>query len=156
MAEKEHITKLRRAAPGYEADYAAWLDHQVALLKADRWSDVDKDNLIDEVESLGRSNFRSFVSAIETVLVHMLKWDYQPERRSRSWQGSILEHRRRIEEELEDCPSYSARLEEAVTRAYRTAAPRAFRESGLPLQTFPTTCPYSWDDIMNREHELGA
>ncbi len=156
MAEREHINELRRAAPGYEADYAAWLEHQVGLLKAGRWSEVDKDNLLDEVESLGRSAFRSFVSAIEIVIAHMLKWDHQPERRSRSWQGSILEHRRRIEDELEDSPSYSARIEEAIAKAYRTAAPRAVRESSLPLETFPTACPYNWDDIMNREHELDA
>lgn len=156
MAERKHITELRRAAPGYEADYAAWLDHQLGLLRSDRWSEVDKDNLIDEVEDLGRSAFKGFVSSIEIVIAHMLKWDFQPERRSRSWQGSIVEHRRRIEDELEDSPSYSARIEEAIARAYRTAAPLAVRETGLPLQTFPSTCPYSWDDLMNREHELGA
>jgi hypothetical protein len=155
MAEREHITELRRAAPGYEADYAAWLDHQVGLLKADRWSEVDKDNLIDEVEDLGRSAFRGFVSTIEIVIAHMLKWDLQPERRSRSWQASILEHRRRIETELEDSPSYSGRVEEGIARAYRTAVPRAMRETGLPLEAFPETCAYSFDDVMNREHELG-
>lgn len=156
MAERKHITELRRAPPGYEADYAAWLDHQIGLLKSDRWSEVDKDNLIDEVEDLARSAFRGFVSAIEIVIAHMLKWDAQPERRSRSWQASILEHRRRIEGELEDSPSYSARVEEAIARAYRTAVPRAMRETGLPLEAFPDTCPYSFDDVMNREHELGA
>ena len=156
MAEREHITKLRQAAPGYEADYAAWLEHQIALLKSDRWGEVDKANLIDEVEDLGKSAFKSFVSAIEIVIAHMLKWDFQPELRSRSWQGSIVEHRRRIEDELEDSPSYSARIGGAIARAYRTAVPLAVRESGLPLEAFPKTCPYSWDQIMNREHELGA
>jgi hypothetical protein len=156
MAERDHINEVRRAPPGYEADYAAWFDHQVGLLKADRWSEVDKANLIDEVESLGRSAFRGFVSAIEIVVAHMLKWDHQAERRSRSWLASIVEHRRRIEDELEDSPSYAARIEEAVARAYRTAVPRASREADLPLETVPERCPYSWDDIMNRGHELGA
>jgi Domain of unknown function DUF29 len=154
MAEREHIADLRRAPPGYEADYAAWLEHQVGLLKADRWSEVDKDKLIDEVESLGRSEFRSFVSAIEVVLIHMLKWDFQPQRRTASWIASIVEHRRRIESELEDSPSYSARRDEAVRRAYRTAPIAAARETRLPISTFPADCPYSWSEIVDRDHAL--
>jgi hypothetical protein len=156
MAERKHITELRRAAPGYEADYAAWLDHQVGLLKAGRWSEVDKDNLIDEVESLGRSDFKSFVSAFEIVIAHMLKWDFQPERRSNSWIASIVEHRIRISQELEDSPSYTGRVEEALRRAWRPARARASIETDLPLRRLPTELPYSFDDIMNREHELGA
>jgi hypothetical protein len=156
MAEREHITELRRAAPGYEADYAAWLEHQVGLLKADRWSEVDKDNLIDEVESLGRSEFRNFVSAIEIVIAHMLQWDIQPERRSNSWIASIVEHRDRIGQELEDSPSYTGRVGEAMRRAWRPARSRASMETDLPLKQMPAELPYSFDDVMNREHELGA
>jgi hypothetical protein len=156
MAEREHITRLRRAPPGYEADYAGWLRHQVGLLKADRWSDVDKANLIDEVESLGRSDFKRLVSAFEIVIAHMLKWDFQPERRSNSWVGSIEEHRDRIRQELEDSPSYRSRFEEAVRRAWRPARARASVETDLPLKKFPADLPYSIDDILKRELELGA
>jgi hypothetical protein len=155
MAEKEHITELRRAAPGYEADYVAWLDHQVALLKADRWSDVDKDNLIGEVESLGRSEFKGFVSAFEIVIAHMLKWDFQPERRSNSWIASIVEHRQRLEQELEDSPSYSVRIGDALRRAWRPARALAAVETDMPLKQLPAELPYSFEDVMNREHALG-
>ncbi len=154
MADRDPKLAAGRAALAYEADYAGWLAQQVALLKADRWSEVDKDNLIDEVESLGRSDFKGFVSAIEIVIAHMLKWDHQPEQRSKSWVASIVEHRRRIEDELADSPSYAARLSEAVARAYRTAVPAAARETGLPMKAFPTTCPYSWDEVVGREHLL--
>jgi hypothetical protein len=156
MAEREHITRLRRADPGYEADYAAWLQHQVDLLKADRWSDVDKSNLIDEVESLGRSDFKRLVSAFEVVIAHMLKWDFQHERRSNSWIASIEEHRDRIRQELVDSPSYKQRLDEAAGRAWRPARARASRETDLPLKRFPIDLPYSINDIVNREHELDA
>jgi hypothetical protein len=156
MAEREHLSELRRAAPGYEADYAAWLEHQIGLLKADRWSEVDKDNLIDEVESLGRSDFRSLVSAFEIVIAHMLKWDHQPERRSNSWIASIAEHRARIGQELEDSPSYATRVGEAMRRAWRPARARASTETDLPLRQLPTESPYTFEDVMNREHELGA
>lgn len=156
MAERDHIAELRRGAPGYEADYAAWLDHQVGLLKADRWSEVDKANLIDEVESLGRSEFKGFVSAFEIVIAHMLKWDLQPERCSNSWVASIMEHREWIAQELEDSPSYRARIGEAMRRAWRPARARASAETDLPLKQLPSELPYSFEDVMNREHELGA
>jgi Domain of unknown function DUF29 len=154
MAERGHLAKLRRRGPEYAADYAAWLEHQVGLLKSDRWNEVDKDNLIDEVESLGRSDFKGFVSAFEIVIAHMLKWDHQPERRSNSWIGSIAEHRDRIRQELEDSPSYAARIDEALRRAYRPARARASGESDVPLKRLPAELPYGYDDIMNREHEL--
>jgi hypothetical protein len=156
MAEREHITNLRRAAPGYEADYAAWLEHQVGLLKAGRWGEVDKANLIDEVESLGRSDFKRLVSAFEIVIAHMLKWDFQPEPRSNSWLASIEEHRDRISQELADSPSYKSRVEEAARRAWRPARARAAAETDLPLKAFPADLPYSATDILKREHELGA
>ena len=154
MAEREHIIQLRGTGPAYEQDYAAWVDHQAGLIKAGRWQEIDRDNLIDEVESLGRSVFNSFVGAIEVVLLHMLKWDYQPERRSRSWILSIDEHRARAEQELEDNPSYKARTQQAVERAYRVAPLRASGETDLPRRTFPDQCPYDWTQIMERHHAL--
>lgn len=154
MGEREHISDLRRRGPAYEADYAAWLQHQVELLKARRWDDLDEPNLIDEVESLGRSDFRRFVSAFEVLIAHMLKWDRQPARRTNSWIGSIAEHRARIAQELEDSPSYHARIEEAVRRAYGPARARASAETDLPLKSLPAELPYTFDEIMNREHAL--
>ncbi|HEX9932190.1 MAG TPA: DUF29 domain-containing protein [Allosphingosinicella sp.] len=156
MAEREHITRLRGAGPGYAEDYAAWVEHQIALIKEARWSEIDRDNLIDEVESLGRSEFKAFVSAIEIVLLHMLKWDFQPEQRSRSWSVSIAGHRLQVEDELEDNPSFKARIGEAVERAYRHARIRASGETELPLGAFPAECPYDWATIMEREHPLDA
>lgn len=155
MAERDPSVAPGRNRLAYEADYAAWISHQVELLKADRWSEVDKENLIDEVESLGRSDFKSFVSAIEIVIAHMLKWDYQPARRGPSWIGSIDEHRARIEQELADSPSYKARIEEAMRRAYRPARAIASRETGLDVGSLPRECPYSWNDVVDREHGLG-
>lgn len=154
MAEREHLIRRRDASPTYEADYAAWLDSQVALLKADRWVEVDKVNLIDEVESLGRSEFRRFVSAFEIVVAHMLKWDFQPSHRSNSWIASIDEHRARIDQELADSPSYRRHIPEAISQAYRPARALASRESGLPLKAFPDHCPYDWDAIAERDHIL--
>ena len=111
-------------------------------------------NLIEEVESVGRSDFKAFVGAIKIVIAHMLKWDHQPAKRGDSWTDSIEEHRARATLDLEDSPSYTSRLNEAIERAHRLARFKASRETGLPLSTFSESCPYSWDEIMTRPHRL--
>ena len=154
MAERDHIIALRSAPIGYEQDYAAWLDRQMALLRDRRFEELDLDHLVDEVGDLGLSAFKGFVSAVEVVLLHMLKWDHQPEHRGRSWSGSIAEHRIRVEDALQESPSYKARRDDAVIKAYRTARVRASQETDLPLATFPEACPYDWQAITARDHPL--
>ncbi|MBY0285392.1 MAG: DUF29 domain-containing protein [Sphingomonas sp.] len=156
MAEREHIIAARRQVPGYAEDYAAWLQHQIDLMRAGRWSDLDTEHLIDEVEDLGRSEFNAFVSAVEIVLVHMLKWDFQPERRTPSSIASIIEHRRRIVRLLKQNPSYKSRIAEAIEVAYDTAQAKASGQTNLPLATFPSQNPYGWEAITMREHVLDA
>lgn len=156
MAEHKHLSELRRTDVAYGDDYAAWLQNQITLMQVDRWADVDKEKLLEEVADLGRSDFKGFVSAIEIVLLHMLKCDYQPEKRTNSWVYSILEHRRRIERELSDSPSYKSRTAEAVERAYETAPVVAAKETKLPLTAYPEECPYSWDDILSRPFEIDS
>lgn len=156
MAEREHIIAARQAVPGYADDYAAWLQHQINLMRAGRWAELDQEHLIDEVEDLGRSEFNAFASAIEIVLVHMLKWDHQPERRTSSWIASIVEHRRRIVRLLQQNPSYKSRIAEAIDVAYDTAQAKASVETNLPLVTFPDENPYDWEAITQREHVLDA
>lgn len=149
MAERDPDLPGRNY-PAYEMDYAAWLRAQTELLGAGRFQELDLPHLIDEVESLGRSDFAGFVSAIRVVLVHLLKWDIQTDHRTRSWADSITAHRDQIGWELTDSPSYKARTDEAVARAYAKARLKAHKETKLPLRSFPEACPYSWDDIVTR------
>ncbi|MBC7506096.1 MAG: DUF29 domain-containing protein [Sandarakinorhabdus sp.] len=154
MAERAHLAELRAKAPGYADDYAAWVLHQVALLKARRGDELDFENLIDEVESLASSVYREFVSAIRLVLLHMLKWDHQSSHRMRSWQTSIAVHRVDIADLLDENPSFKAKQERAVAMAYRRARIEAAGETDLAEKTFPDDCPYDWDAIMTRAHRL--
>ena len=156
MADRDPQIRSRRDYPAYEADYAAWISAQAAALQSGRFDELDIANLVDEVESLGRSDFAAFASAIEIVLIHMLKWQVQPERRTPSWVASIAEHRSRIAQALEDNPSYKARVEEAVVRAWRTAPAHAAAETNLPLKLFPKQNPFDWDAITQRAYELPA
>ena len=134
----------------YEADYGAWIATQAMLLREGRFDELDLQNLIDEVESLGRSDFKGFESALKVVLLHLLKWDIQTDHRTRSWADSIEEHRQQVADELQRSPSYKSRIDEALPSADRRARHKAHKETRLPRRTFPETCPYSWSDIMER------
>ncbi len=145
---------VRQNYPAYEADYAAWLTAQVGVLRSGQFRELDLENLIDEVESLGRSDFNGFVSAFEILIAHMLKWDHQPSYRTNGWIASIDEHRSRIEHDLVDSPSYQSRVDDAIARAYRPGRALAARETRLDLRAFPMTCPFDFATLMGRDHDL--
>ena len=111
---------------------------------------LDRDNLAEEIESLGHEQFSKLVSALRVAMMHMLKWDHQPAARSRSWVLSILEQRLEIADVLADNPSLKPRIGEAIARAYRRARLEAAKETGLDETEFPATCPYSFDDMTGR------
>jgi len=155
MAENDPGLAARRNRPSADDDFAAWIDHQVAALQAGRFEELDIEDLADEVESLARRDFKKLRSAIRVIIKHMLKWDYQPERRDVSWRKSINAARRRVWGELESSPSFRARLPEAIAFVFPHAREEAWEETGVyKLQTEPRECPYSFDEIMSRPHDL--
>jgi predicted DNA-binding ribbon-helix-helix protein len=135
----------------YERDFYSWLMEQARLLREGQWQALDRDNLVEEIESLGREQFNKLASALRVLLLHMLKWDHQPDLRSRSWVVSIANQRIAVEDVLEDNPSLRPRIAEAVARAYRQARILAAKETGLAEDAFPATCPYPFDEVTSRE-----
>ena len=154
MGEYDPSFYERRNYPAYLEDYGAWITAQIELLRDGQLDELDIEHLLEEVEGLARSNFDSFKSAIRIVLIHMLKWDIQTNYRSRSWANSIDGHRVRVTEALEESPSYKSRIKDAVTKAYKRARYDASKETRLPLKHFPELCPFTFDEIMTREHHL--
>lgn len=152
----EHDGKLARGRnyPAIEEDYAAWLQAQIALLRDRRFAELDVEHLADEVGDLGISEYKSFESAIFLVLFHMLKWDYQIERRSRSWRTTINTQRGAIIRGLKQSPSLKARKLEALEDSYQDARLKQETQTGVPAERLPDTCPYSWDDLMTRLHDF--
>src|SRR5262249_38330133 len=124
---------------------------QARHVREARWDAVDRENLAEEIESLGREQFSKLESAIRVLMMHMLKWDHQPQLWGRSWWASISEQRLRLNDILEDNPGLRPRIEEAIPGAYRRARLRAIKETELAEDTFPETCPYSWNDITSHE-----
>ena len=138
----------------YDRDFYSWLMEQARHLRAARWDALDRENLAEEIESFGREQFNRLESALRTLMLHMLKWDHQPGRRSRSWWASISEQRLRLDDVLADNPGLRPRIDEAITRAYRRARLRAIKETDLEPERFPETCPYSWQEIVSRDFSL--
>lgn len=105
----------------YLTDFNLWIDKTAQLLREQRWHEIDVVHLIEEIEDLGKSERRSLSSQLTRLLLHLLKWQYQPQRRSDSWLDSITDARTQIELAIEDSPSlrnYPAeKLEESYTRS---------------------------------------
>jgi Domain of unknown function DUF29 len=135
----------------YERDFYSWLMEQARLLREGRFAALDRENLAEEIESVGAEQFNKLESALRVLLTHMLKWDHQPARRSRSWALSIRGQRLELEDILTDNPCLRLRIAEAIARAYRKTRLAAIKETGLKEARFPKECPYSWDDIVGRE-----
>ncbi|MYN08370.1 DUF29 domain-containing protein [Pseudoduganella aquatica] len=138
-------------ASAYDDDFVLWLDAQVELLRAGRYELLDKDNLLDELNAMTRHERRSLRSRLEKIVMHMLKIDFQPARRTRSWSSSIREQRRQIAFLLEDSPSLQHELRTSMDGAYQAAVYEAAKQTGLPASAFPPACPYSLDQILHGE-----
>ncbi|MBE9228005.1 DUF29 domain-containing protein [Phormidium sp. LEGE 05292] len=135
----------------YQTDYLKWIETTVAKLRMRDYSHIDWENLIEEVEDMGRSERRSFKTNLVILLMHLLKWKYQPEFRSGSWKGSIVEHRRYIRKALKDSPSLKPFLAEVFAECYTDAVEQASAETGLFMEMFPEFCPYSSDEVLSAE-----
>lgn len=133
----------------YEQDFYAWLRHQAALMRERRFEDMDIDNLAEELESMGRSEKRQLVNRLAVLLMHLLKWQFQPERRSNSWKYTLIEQRRRIRKLLEENPSFKPTLTEKIIEAYDLAIPMVIQKTPLEESQLPATCPYSIEQLLD-------
>ena len=133
----------------YERDFYAWANEQAALLRAGRLAEADLENIAEEIESMGRSEKRELNSRLRVLLMHLLKWRHQPMLRSKSWSNTIAAQRDDIVDHLADNPSLKDKLPEVLTSAYRKAILDAAAETGIDSSTFPSTCPWTYDQIMD-------
>jgi len=133
----------------YERDFYAWANEQAALLRSGQLSVADIEHIVEEIESMGRTEKRELVSRLAVLLMYLLKWQFQPAGRSVSWQLTIKEQRRKVARHLADNPSLKVRLSETMVDAYGDAIIAAARETSLPEDTFPAECPWSFEQIMD-------
>ncbi|MGB7416509.1 MAG: DUF29 domain-containing protein [Thermosynechococcaceae cyanobacterium] len=135
----------------YEVDFVEWINQAAELLRQEKLSELDIENLIEEVESLGRSEKNALKSNLSILLMHLLKWHYQADKRSSSWIRTIDEHRERIRLSLESSPSLKTLYLEVIEQRYAVARKQAARETRLNISTFPTECPYTAEQVLDDE-----
>ena len=133
----------------YEQDYYQWIVETVQQLRQRRFDSVDWDNLIEEVDSLGRSEKKELKRRLQVLLMHLLKKKYQPSRSSRSWDNTIRTQRDELYWLLQDSPSLKRLLPEVLPECYQRAVKSAVEETRLPWETFPEYCPFSVTEILD-------
>jgi hypothetical protein len=133
----------------YDRDFFAWSLEQAKLLRAGKLAEADIEHIVEEIETMGRTEKRELISRLSVLLLHLLKWRYQPEKRSPGWEASVRVQRFSIEDHLDDNPSLKPLLPQALASAYRRAALEATAETGLPGATFPDACPWTVEQVVD-------
>ncbi|MBW4645555.1 MAG: DUF29 domain-containing protein [Goleter apudmare HA4340-LM2] len=147
------VTPIQSSTPVlYEQDYYLWLRTTINQLRSGQFVSIDVDNLIEELESMGRSEKRAIKSLLIRLLEHLLKlkfWDSERERNQGHWKGEIRTFRREIKDDLKDSPSLKPYILEIFDECYLQAIAQASDRSQLPINTFPTTPIGSLEQILD-------
>jgi hypothetical protein len=145
-----NVVRKEHGAPTKRDDLYSWAVRQADLLRAGRLSEIDPVAIAEEIDDVGEEEYYRLESALRVVVLHLLKWDHQVDRRSRSWALSIREHRRRVHRQLRRSPGLKSQLDEALEAAYEDARLEASSETGLPLKIFPSKLPFDYSEVMER------
>ncbi len=140
---------MNKLAETYEQDFYAWLMQNAALLRQGRISEIDVEHIAEELETMGRSERRELLSRLAVLLAHLLKWVYQPNRRSRSWRATIEGQREDLKVLIAESPSLKPELEQRIEEAYRRARIEAEKQTGIKKDYFPETCPFSLEQTLD-------
>ena len=135
--------------PKYDKDVYGWAIHTAQLLKDGKMDEVDLENIIEEVETLGRNEKHELLNRLSVLISHLLKWQYKPTMRGHTLKYSIIEARKKSEIQYRDNPSLKDELDEVLMDAYDLAIILAARDTGLYDNVFPKECPYTFEEIMN-------
>jgi hypothetical protein len=135
----------------YNQDFLMWTQQQAESLKKGRWAELDVEHLVEELEALGRSEQKELGSYLQVLLMHLLKCQYQPERKTKSWVNTISNCRNQIQDCLEDTPSlqHFVENEEWIQKYYRRARRDAANETQKPIEIFPLECPFTMEQVLN-------
>lgn len=136
----------------YEQDFCLWIEQAVNLLRSENLNELDLENLIEEIESMGRSEKRSITSNLRILLMHLLKYKYQPEKRSNSWRYTIIEHRNRLHEDFEVSPSLRKYFLGEIDNCYQAARKLAAIETNTDIDTFSIDCPFTSAQILDEDY----
>jgi Domain of unknown function DUF29 len=135
----------------YLSDFNMWIDQTTQLLQEQRWQEIDVVHLIEEIKDLGKSERRAIASQLIRLLLHLLKWQYQPQRRSDSWLDSITDARTQIELAIADSPSLKNYPAQELESSYHKALRQTSKQTLIEISVFPSSCPYSLDLVLKED-----
>jgi len=138
-----------RAAELYDRDFAEWTRHNAELLRSGRASEADLEHIAEEIEDMGKRERRSLHTRCVRLIEHLLKWQYQPERRGSSWTRTIVLQRRGIRRLLDENPSFLPALAEIVAEAYDDAAAVMSAVTKRPRNELPASCPFTLEQVLS-------
>lgn len=141
--------KVPRNSTDYERDFYAWTVEQSKLLRSGEWSQIDAENVAEEIETLGQLDRRELVDRLENLLVELLKWRIEAGARCGNWKSAILQQRFAIEEIINDSPSLREYATERLSCAYCRARERVVEHLRLLEPDFPDGCPYSLGQVLS-------
>ena len=133
----------------YDQDYYLWIMRTIELLNQKKFSELDLTNLVEEIEDMGKSEKKSITSNLRILLMHLLKYKYQSDKRTNSWLFTIVEHRKRLQEAFKVSPSLRRYSEEVFLDCYQDARELASAETGLSMQIFSEVCPFTPEEALN-------
>ncbi|QTA88855.1 DUF29 domain-containing protein [Desulfonema magnum] len=142
---------MNNLAAVYDQDFYLWLCQNTELLREGRIEEIDIENIAEELDAMGKSQHRELLSRLRVLFAHLLKWQFQPDHRSGSWKGTILEQRYQIEQLLEMSPSLKHKMEQKISKAYNKAVGYAAAETGISKSVFPKTCPYVLEEALDED-----
>ncbi len=154
LLEVEAMQTQSQSSTLYDADFYAWTQQQAEYLRSGKVNALDFENLAEEIEFLGKQLRQELRNRLGILLGHLLKWHYQPQRRSRSWFATIREQRREILEHLQENPSLKPYLPEAITKGYQKGLDLFTRETDLDYRQLPQSCPFSIEQILEAPIEF--
>lgn len=134
----------------YNQDFYSWTKHNAELLRQGKLSEIDIENIAEEIESMGKRDKRELVSRLAVLMAHLLKWTFQPGNRGNSWRYTIKEQRIRIRKLLEESPSLKYEISLKVTEAYEEAVVIAVGETGLDESNFPVNSPFTFEQCLDQ------
>ncbi len=140
----------RSVGKPYDEDFVAWASETARLLREGRFNEIDFEHLAEEVEAMAGRDKRELISRLTVLMVHLLKWQHQAGKRSRSWKSTIATQRRELKHLLEQSPSLRGVLRQSVARVYDDTLEQASIETGLSENSFLRDCPFSADQILDR------
>jgi hypothetical protein len=130
-------------------DFLHWLESQAALLHARKFDQLDIPNLYEELNAIPGNLRQELSSRLRVIVAHLLKYEFQPSRRTHSWTDAILEQRQKLELLLMQSPSLHPGAQAAAQKVYAMAVRKAAEETGLPRSTFPAVLLYTIEQMLD-------